>query len=56
VLIGKTMEVRGRVGEPRCSPKAVGMEVNVPVQIQILDAPSPAGAAAAAGKRPTSAK
>jgi hypothetical protein len=35
-LIGKTVEVRGQVIQPRCSPRGAGMEISGPAQLQIF--------------------
>jgi hypothetical protein len=34
-LIGKTVEVRGQVIQPRCAPRGAGMEISVPAQIMV---------------------
>lgn len=39
-VVGKTVEIRGRVTELRCKPKSIGMEISVPPQIHVLAAPT----------------
>jgi hypothetical protein len=35
-LIGKTVETSALVSHPRCAPNSVGMEINIPTQIQVF--------------------
>jgi hypothetical protein len=52
-LIGKTVEIRGRVSALNCAPNSVGMEISVPAQIQVFGVPTnnaaPKGKASAIG-------
>jgi hypothetical protein len=34
-LVGKTVEVRGKVDHPRCAPGASGMQISVPAMIKV---------------------